>query len=72
MADDLEARVAALETEIAELRKVVMGQKSKTGWKAMVGAFLNDTLYEKAMKYGREYRESMRPKESQKKKRKNK
>jgi hypothetical protein len=58
----IEERVSALEAEVARLRRIVEGEKPKSGWRQMVGAFLNDPYFEKAMKYGRQYRESQRPK----------
>jgi hypothetical protein len=59
----LEERVAALEAAIADLRDRIIDQGAKkAGWQAMVGAFLNDPYFEQAMKYGRQYRESLRPK----------
>jgi hypothetical protein len=45
--------------------------KSEPWWKQWAGAFLNDPYYEKAMKYGREYRESLRPRKKKKAKKKN-
>lgn len=67
----LEERVAALETEVARLKDRISDQGvKKEGWEAIVGTFLNDPYYEKAMKYGREYRESLRPKKKKKKKKK--
>lgn len=65
----LEERVAALEAEVAHLRERIIDRGiKKTGWEAIVGTFLNDPYYEKAMKYGRQYRESLRPKNKKKKK----
>ncbi len=65
----LEERVAALETEVARLRDKIIDQGGKKeGWEAIVGSFLNDPYYEKAMKYGRQYRESLRPKKKKEKK----
>jgi hypothetical protein len=70
-AGSLEERVAALEAEVAQLKNQIGNREiEKTGWKAMVGTFLNDPYYEKAMKYGRQYRESLRPKKKQRKKKK--
>ena len=64
---NLEERVAALEAEVAQLKNRFLNREvEKTGWRAMVGAFLNDPYYEKAMKYGRQYRESLRPKKKKK------
>jgi predicted phosphoadenosine phosphosulfate sulfurtransferase len=65
----VEQRLAALEAEVQRLRRVIDQEKLAPGWKRMVGAFLNDPYFEKAMKYGRQYRESLRPKKATKRKR---
>lgn len=73
MADNksLEERLAALEAEVAHLRDQLVDRGAKkSGWEAIVGTFLNDPYYEKAMEYGRQYRESLRPKKKKKKKKK--
>lgn len=70
-ARNLEERVAALEAEVAHLKEQISDHgNKKSGWQAIVGTFLNDPYYEKAMKYGRQYRESLRPKKKTKKKKK--
>lgn len=67
--ENLEQRVAALEAEVAQLKDRILDRGTKkAGWEAIVGTFLNDPYYEKAMKYGRQYRESLRPKKKKKKK----
>lgn len=58
--ESIEDRVAALETEVARLKEKFEGNQTP-GWKKFVGAFGDDPLFEKAMKYGRQYRESQRP-----------
>jgi hypothetical protein len=63
----LEDRVAALEAEVNRL-KLLIEDKKTPGWKKIVGSFLNDPYYEEAMKLGREYRESTRPKPARKRK----
>jgi hypothetical protein len=67
---DLEKRVAALEAEIPRLRAIVEGQTSpkQPGWKKIVGIFEDDPMFEEAMRLGREYRESTRPKPRQRRK----
>jgi hypothetical protein len=64
----LEARVAALEEEVRRLKLTWERDREKAGWRKMVGAFLNDPYFEKAMEYGRQYRESLRPKKKAKRK----
>jgi hypothetical protein len=63
---NLETRVAALENEVARLKDLV-GSENKTGWKSFVGLFSGDPSFEEAMKLGRQYRESTRPKPRRKK-----
>ncbi len=64
----LEDRVAALEAEVKRLKDLIDNGREKRGWKAIVGSFANDPLYEEAMKLGREYRESTRPGKRKKRK----
>jgi hypothetical protein len=61
----LEERVAALEAEVARLKQtsVAATETKKPWWEEIRGAFKNDPAYEEAMRYGREYRESLRPKD---------
>jgi hypothetical protein len=67
----LEKRVAALEAEVARLRaRIESTQKPVDPWLDKVwGSFANDPVYEEAMRLGREYRESLRPKPAKKRKR---
>jgi hypothetical protein len=60
----LEERVAALEAEVAELKQSVVGTREtpKPWWEKIWGTFKDDPEYEEAMRLGREYRESLRPK----------
>ena len=58
---NLEARVVALEAEVAQLKDQLAKSPTKS-WENIVGTFSNDPVYEKAMEYGRKYRESTRPK----------
>ena len=63
----LEERVAMLEEEVARLKQE---RASATGaaepwWEEIRGTFKDDPHYVEAMRLGREYRESLRPKEDE-------
>lgn len=60
MSAKLETRVTTLERELASLKEQVASQKLPW-WKANLGQFANDPIYDEAMKLGRAYRESLRP-----------
>ncbi len=60
MSAKLETRVTTLERELASLKELVASQKL-AWWKANLGQFANDPIYDEAMKLGRAYRESLRP-----------
>jgi hypothetical protein len=56
----VEDRIAALEAEVAQLKVKI---DSADPWKEVVwGAFADDPAFEEAMRLGRKYRESLRPK----------
>src|SRR5262245_6732265 len=61
---EIELRVAALEAEVAQLKSQLEAvvTPGKPWWQEIYGTFANDPLYEEAMRLGREYRESLRPK----------
>ena len=60
----IEHRVAALEADVARLKEQLeKAVPSQGDWlDEIYGAFENDPIYEEAMRLGREYRESLRPK----------
>jgi hypothetical protein len=59
----LEERVAALEQKVAQF---VPDEVPKAPWwKKIVGVYKNDPEFAEAERLGREYRESLRPKEDQ-------
>jgi hypothetical protein len=68
--EKLEQRIAALEAEVARLKQ--KNGKSppdeRPWWEQIFGTFANDPYYEEAMRLGRKYRESTRPKPRKKKK----
>jgi hypothetical protein len=59
----IESRIAALEEEVARLkRRLTEPAKAKTHWvEGVYGAFANDPDFLEAMRLGRKYRESLRP-----------
>ena len=58
----LEERVAALEAEVARLKqeRTVEMPTKKPWWEEIRGTFKDDPVYEEAMRFGREWRESQR------------
>jgi hypothetical protein len=59
----LQDRVAALEAEVARLKEIIRASKAEIPWwKKIAGAFRGDPAFLEAMRLGREYRESLRPK----------
>jgi len=63
-------RVAALELEVARLRALINCATKSGDWiDAIWGTFANDPVYDKAMRLGRQYRESLRPKPRKQRKR---
>ena len=69
----LAERVAALEAEVAHL-KAELGQRASAPvpWtKRIAGTFEGDALYDEAMRLGKKYRESTRPKPTKRRNRAN-
>ncbi len=60
----IEQRVAALEAEVTRLKQTIEAVTKPVSpwWQEIYGTFANDPLHEEAMRSGREYRESLRPK----------
>lgn len=54
----IEKRLAALESEVAELRKKISPDREsiKPWWEINSGEFANDPMFEEAMGLGRQYR----------------
>ena len=61
----LEQRVAALEAEVVKLKsKLEERETIKPWWEQIAGTFHNDPIYECAIRLGQQYRRSLRPKSS--------
>jgi hypothetical protein len=62
----VEERREALEVEVTRLKlDIPAGIAAKPWWEEIRGRFKDDAAYEEAMRYGREYRESLKPDDSQ-------
>jgi hypothetical protein len=63
---EIELRVTALEAKIEEIQRSLqaVAPDARPWWERIVGAFADDPAFEEAMRLGREYRESLRPKRS--------
>ncbi len=67
-APSLEERVAALEIKLEHLeqqRNNHSSQDDRPWWERIRGTFKDDPSYDEAMRLGREYRESLRPKDDE-------
>lgn len=61
---ELECRVAALEGKVERLQRELEAvvPDGQPWWQRIVGTFADDPAFEEAMRLGRKYRESLRPK----------
>jgi hypothetical protein len=63
----VEERLTTLEREVEQLKARLAAEKPMSAvpwWEQLFGAFADSPEYEEATRLGREYRESLRPKES--------
>jgi hypothetical protein len=59
---ELEARVAALEKEVKQLRAQLPGPaEQRHWWHDDAGRFENDPVFDEMVRLGKEYRDSLRP-----------
>ena len=61
-------RIARLEEQVSQLSRQVSAPAAtpkSAWWKRIVGVFQDDPEFEEAMRLGRAYRESLRPKEDE-------
>ena len=64
----LEERVAAVEQELAQLKLQLQAETPPAPlpwWEKIAGTFANSEHYDAAMRLGRQYRESLRPKDDE-------
>ena len=64
----VEERLTAVKKEVAQLKQQLAKDKSQTAiprWEKIFGTFADSESYEEAMQLGREYRESLRPKDDE-------
>jgi len=64
----LEERVAELEAEVKQLKQkhnAAGSQDNRPWWEQIRGTVKDDPDYDEAMRLGREYRESLRPKDDE-------
>jgi hypothetical protein len=68
----LEERVAALEAELARLKAMLdrLPSEEQRGWEKIAGAFAGDPAFLEAMRLGKQWRDSHRPKPKKSKARK--
>ncbi len=62
----LEERMAAVEQELAQLKQQLQAAPPSAPlpwWEQIFGTFANSEAHEEATRLGREYRESLRPKD---------
>ena len=67
-AETLEQRVSAMEQELAQLKKQLQTETPSSSlpwWEQIFGTFANSEAHEEATRLGREYRESLRPKDDE-------
>jgi len=62
----IEERLTAVEKELARIKQQLATDKSPPvvhAWEKIFGSFANSEGFEEAVRLGREYRESLRPKD---------
>ena len=58
----LEARLARVEKELAELRQAILGQRSEPWYEQIVGSFAGDKAFAEIIRLGRLIRAGKKPK----------
>lgn len=64
----LEERIAVVERELSELKQQLKTENTSSAtpwWEKIAGTFADSEHYDAAMRLGREYRRSLRPKDAE-------
>ena len=63
VSETIEARLSTLEREMSQVKRLLenASQPGEPWWERIAGAFEDDPAFEEAMRLGRQYRESLRP-----------
>ncbi len=64
--ETLEDRLAVLESELAQLKHLLGSKKAQSAaarWEKIFGSFADSDGFDEAVRLGRQYRESLRPKQ---------
>jgi hypothetical protein len=67
-APTVEERLTAVEKELAQIKQQLATETPKPSphpWDTVFGSFANSEGFEEAVRLGREYRESLRPKDNE-------
>lgn len=56
---DLESRLKRLEADVAEIKALLQAQQPQ-GWRAVLGAFADDPVFDEILRLGNEVREKER------------
>jgi hypothetical protein len=63
--ETLEQRLTAVEEELATLKRHLVEKPPPAGWEKVFGSFSDSEGFDEAVRLGREYRESLRPKDNE-------
>jgi hypothetical protein len=65
--ETIEARLSGLEREMAQIKRLLKSKSASAEpwWEGIAGVFEDDRTFEEAMKLGRQYRESLRPRSAE-------
>lgn len=67
MSATLEQRVRRLEDELSQLKRRLDEKPAKPWWEEIAGKWAGNPAFDEAMRLGRQYRESLKPKPKRRK-----